>query len=878
MNRLMLLFFYCAILTPFTALPQSITWPVLKHYDKDHVSRIAMPVGGIGTGTISLGGNGQWRDVEVQNKPGKGFFGAPTPKEAPCFLLFTEDNTGVKKSKALLGPVAISDYAGSEGSTAPSHGLPRFASATVDVAYPFMIVNLEDDEMPVAAKVKAFNPLVPGDADASGIPVAIIRYEIRNKTNSPLTIAVAGTLNNFIGMDASRYEVSDFNKAVYYTGAKKNRNAFRQSESLAGLYMTSDSVDNKLDSWGTIALTTRTTNDNTITFRRELSPKGWNANITDMWDDFSDDGMFRDITFEKPSDAPRGGLSVKTQLAPNETKTIEFLLTWHFPNRKDWFARGDQILGNYYANTYNDAWDVAAKVLPVIPVLEQKTSKFVSTLVNSSYPDVIKEAALFNTSTLRTQTAFRLKDGNFFGWEGIFSQIGSCYGSCTHVWNYEQATPFLFGQLATTMRQVEYNYGLDPSTGLMSFRVALPYDMDKNWKLAAADGQMGTIMKVYREWKHSGDDNFLKALYPKVKKALAFAWIPGGWDANKDGVMEGCQHNTMDIEYYGPNPEVGFWYLGALKAAASMAGYMKDREFEATCKRLFEAGSAYMDNQLFNGEFYIHKIEPIADASRIAAGLKSDMGSKTTDNPDFQIGEGCLIDQLVGQYMAHICGLGYLAKPENVKKALQSILKYNYVSSFGDHFNNMRSFALGGEPGLSVTAYPDPAKRPAVPLSYFAEAWSGLEYTAAAGMIFEGMRDDAVKTIADVRKRYDGQKRSPFNEEECGNHYARAMASWASIVAWSEFDYSAQNGTFSITSRPGDYFWSNGYAWGNVKVGEVKNGAAEIAITVSHGSLKISNIDVRGAGIVRLKKPVTLNENVPEGLRATVRAGTDTGR
>lgn len=184
--------------------------------------------------------------MEVQNRPGKGFFGARTAKEAPCFLLYTEDVNGRKNSKALLGPVPLSDYAGSEGSMAPNHGLPRFATATADVAYPFMAVNLDDREMPVSAKVMAFNPFIPGDADASGIPVAVIRYEIHNKTDQPITIAVAGTLNNFIGMDASRYEVSGFNKAVYYNGAKKNRNEFRKSGLLSGLYMTSDSVDSKL--------------------------------------------------------------------------------------------------------------------------------------------------------------------------------------------------------------------------------------------------------------------------------------------------------------------------------------------------------------------------------------------------------------------------------------------------------------------------------------------------------------------------------------------------------------------------------------------------------------------------------------------------------
>lgn len=844
----------------FSAGAQQANWPVLKHYDQEHITKIAMPVGGIGTGTISLGGNGQWKDVEIMNKPGKGFYGASEPKQAPCFLIFTQQQDGTKTTKALMGPIAVSEYPGSEGSMAPNHGLPRFASATVDAAYPFMVINLDDESMPVSARAKVFNPFIPGDADASGIPVAIIRYEIKNKTNGPLTIAVAGTLDNFIGMDGSQYEVSGFNKSIIPIGARKNRNTYKQSPGIAGIFMTSDSVDRTSDTWGTIALTTATDPSATITYRRELNPKGWNSNITDMWDDFSDDGMFRDITFDERQDAPRACLAVNTTLAAGETKEIQFLLTWHFPNRRDWFNEKSVILGNYYANTYSDAWDVAEKTLPEIPALESKTIEFVDLLINSDYPDVIKEAALFNSSTLRTQTTFRLKDGNFFGWEGIFSSIGSCYGNCTHVWNYEQATPFLFGNLATKMREVEYNYGLNDETGLMSFRVALPFNKNANWKLAAADGQMGTVMKVYREWKHSGDDKFLEALYPKVKKALAFAWIPGGWDANKDGVMEGCQHNTMDIEYYGPNPEIGFWYLGALRAASEMAAYMKDKAFEATCRNLFAQGSAWIDANLFNGEFYIHKIQPITDPADIAKGLRSDMGSEELENPDFQIGEGCLIDQLVGQYMAHLCGLGYLAKPENIKAALNSIAEYNYVESFGDHFNNMRSFALGREAGLSVTAYPDPSKRPEIPLSYHAEAWSGLEYTAAAGMIFEGMPDKAVKTVTDVRKRYDGFKRSPFNEEECGNHYARAMASWALIPAWSEFDYSAITGSFTITGKPGNYFWSNGYAWGNATVETTPEGKVNATISVHHGNLKLSRVIVENAGSHKLRKMTILKE------------------
>src|SRR6185369_14962202 len=124
------------------------------------------------------------------------------------------------------------------------------------------------------------------------------------------------------------------------------------------------------------------------------------------------------------------------------------------------------------------------------------------------------------------------------------------------------------------------------------------------------------------------NDDFLKKLWPGVKRALSFAWIPNGWDADQDGVMEGCQHNTMDIEYFGPNPEVEFWYLGALKAAAAMAAYLKDDDFAVKCNKLFANGSKWTDNNLFNGEFYFQKVVPPQSMTRIAYGINGNRDRK----------------------------------------------------------------------------------------------------------------------------------------------------------------------------------------------------------------------------------------------------------
>jgi len=386
----------------------------------------------------------------------------------------------------------------------------------------------------------------------------------------------------------------------------------------------------------------------------------------------------------------------------------------------------------------------------------------------------------------------------------------------------------------------------------MCFRVNLPLERAQEFHKAAADGQMGCIMKMYRDWQLSGDDEMLRTLWPHVKKAVEFCWIPGGWDADKDGVMDGCQHNTMDVEYYGPNPQMGIWYLGALRAAEEMAKHLGDKEFASACRELFHKGRGWIDARLFNGEYYEHEIQPPKDESQIAASLLVGMGAKDPTKPDYQLGAGCLVDQLVGQYMAHVCGLGYLVEREHVRATLRSIMKYNYRENLYDHFNCMRSFALGDEAVLLMASYPK--DRPKNPFSYFTEVMTGFEYTAAVGMLYEDLRNDGLKCISNIRDRYDGRKRSPFDEAECGHHYARAMASWAAVLALSGFNYSGVDKSMTFAAQDGTFFWSNGYAWGNCSLGR-SGGRTHVALSVLHGNLSLSRFVLRGFGEVRFDSP-----------------------
>jgi len=218
-----------------------------------------------------------------------------------------------------------------------------------------------------------------------------------------------------------------------------------------------------------------------------------------------------------------------------------------------------------------------------------------------------------------------------------------------------------------------------------------------------------------------------------------------------------------------------------------------------------------------------------------------------------------LVDQLVGQYMAHVLGLGYLVKEENVKTSLESILKYNQRDGMYEHFNNMRSYAMGDEKALLMASWPN-GGRPEIPFPYWSEVMTGFEYTAAIGMMYEGMEDEGLETIKNIRDRYNGQKRNPFDEAECGHHYARAMASWAGVIAESGFLYSAVDKSMKFKASTGDFFWSNGSAWGMCEI--VKNGKDyKVTLEVLHGNIALNKLQIGENNIKYFKSSKLISEN-----------------
>jgi uncharacterized protein (DUF608 family) len=850
------------------AMTVTCTWPVLRSYSGQNLRKVALPLGGIGTGTISLGGRGDLRDWEVLNRPGKGF-----QPEYSFFCIRTAVPGQEAQLKILEGSIDPSEYEGAFGTKVNHHGLPRFRECSFEAAYPLGQVVLRDPEFPVTVRLKAFNPLIPTDVSASSIPMVVLKYVVENKSSKPLEVSISGHLQNFIGEDGSIRELVPSNSHPYRNDSHSYRegyekfdnfNTYMEELNVKGIFLDSHGVPKESERYGTVALAILDGQD--VTYRDEWANYSWGDALLEMWEDFADDGKLSNLVSKSDSESkqvnskgklfetplPVASIADFRTLQPGEITEFEFVISWNFPNRHAWLSNEDgdmseapysqDIVGNHYSTLYRDAWDVVIQHENKLKSYELETLRFVQAVCNADIPEVIKEAALFNLSTLRSQTLFRTSDGHYFGWEGVGDHNGSCHGSCTHVWNYEQATSHLFGAMAMDMRELEFTEAMH-ANGLMSFRIGLPLEKyAKAWGVAAADGQMGAIMKLFREWRLSGDTEWMRKLWPAAKNAMEFCWIPGGWDADQDGVMEGAQHNTMDVEYFGPNPQVGLWYLGALKAISEMASAVGDQSFAAKCSDLYSHGSGWIDANLFNGEFYEQKIIPPMTAGAVAEGLRHESGATNMADPEFQIGKGCLIDQLVGQYLADVCGLGPLVDSKNQLITLESIYKYNSRDEFYSEFNQMRNFVLGDEKGLLMATYPH-GGRPRRPFPYFNEVMTGFEYTVAIGMIYQGLTEKGTQVIENIRSRYDGYKRNPFNEAECGHHYARAMASWGALLAWTGQQYDARNGflTFTrATSEPTP--WFTGFGWGTIQ-----QRGEKLHLTVNAGEIYLTHIGINGS-------------------------------
>jgi len=815
----------------------------MRSFTGAQLDQIAFPLGGIGTGTVSLGGRGNLRDWEIHNRPGKNKF-LPITFFAGWFK---ED--GTEPVARVLERRVLPPYHNGHGyDRSALQGVARLEEATFRGEYPFAWIDFRDRQVPVKVALEAYTPFVPLDADASSYPAAIFNWTFTNPGKKSVEVSLLASMHNPIG----RQDIG------VKSEIKSLLNQYRTDNNIHGIWFTAPELPQNDPNQMTAALSTPWRQADVQT---NLYKGGWWDSAHILWDDFAADGHLEpNIVSEFSSNstdgkgAPptmhffdlaqhKGGywagvLCLRAKVKPGETVTLPVTIAWHSPFLKSW--TDNIICRTYVANQFRDAWDAASRLQQNLNALEAPTRKFHADFYSSTLPEVALDAAGSQASIIRTNTCIRLADGQFYGWEGCSDDVGCCHGTCTHVWNYEQALAFLFPQLERSIRRNEFLNSTDPR-GKMDFRTSMPAN-SRTWNHpACGDGQMGCIIRLYRDWQVSGDEAFLRESWPGAQRALEYAWTePGGWDADKDGVMEGVQHNTYDIEFYGPNPLMSVMYLGALEAGARIADHLGDSKLAREYRQIAANGRKRIEKKLFNGAYYIQKVEvgahvevpghlqgPLESAAEgcgTACDCNQPPGGKTparVPGKDFEVkyqhAGGCLSDQLLGQWASHVAGLGHVLDSEQVATALESIYRHNFCAEIGSFSNVQRIYALNDEAGLLLCSWPD-GDRARLPFPYCDEVWTGIEYQVAAHLIYEDRVDLGLALAKAVRERYDGLRRNPWNEVECGHHYARAMASWSLLTALTGFSYSLPEGRLGFAPKLNAEkfrgFFSVGSGWG----------------------------------------------------------------
>lgn len=812
---------------------------ITNRYSKNNLTQIAMPLGGIGAGSICLNGFGGLQDFSIRNRPNIG----PLPDrfnrdmDAAFAVLHIKGKKSV--TRLLEGPFPPERMfnLGLHGNgyvQRKYEGLPRFREATFEGAYPFGQVELSDVDIPLTAVVTGWNPFIPLDDVASSIPGAILEYVLHNPSKEKVEFEFSYHLSHLVPES---------------TTLEGTRNTVIPGKGI----LFSNIVHPKSEIFGNASLTLISQKP---IIKAMWLRGGWLDAISSLWRELESERFLPNDGKSGAGKSGRNGGSVLVsgKLDPGASLTIPVLITWYFPNsylaiEKDKIPvdaeNPEPKWRPFYTSQWKDAKDVATFVHKNYASLRTRTEAFQKALFSSTVPPEVIEAVSANLAIIKSPTVLRQENGNLWGWEGCFTDEGCCYGSCTHVWNYAQSIAHLFPGLERTLREQEFERSMD-ETGHVSFRSSLPDGPSVHDFHAAADGQLGGIMKLYRDWQISGDHEWMRRMYPLAKRSLEYCIRQ--WDPDRNGVLAEPHHNTYDVEFWGPDGMCSSVYVGALCAMSLLAGHVGEEVEAAEYQKLGALAAAFMDSELFNGEYYEQKVQyrGLRDNSFLKSiADKTSKEEKETlrilkkEGPKYQYGEGCLSDGIVGAWMAEIYGIPTPLNPFNVRKNLESIFRYNFRKNLVDHANPQRpGYAWGNEPGLLICSWPH-GKKPTLPFPYSDEVMTGMEYQVAGHLITQGMVKEGLTIVRAIRSRFDGRIRNPWNEYECGSFYARAMASYALLGAFSGFRYSAVDQTLwfspKLSKRPFSSFFSTASGYGVIRLDQ-----NALTISLIEGSLKIA--------------------------------------
>jgi non-lysosomal glucosylceramidase len=784
-----------------------------------HLKYIGMPINGICTGQVYLGGDGKlWRwNITGQRN---------IPKENPKGRRYLDPdiaNSPIEQGFAL--------EIGDQTYTLDKEG---FEQVEFTNQYPMAKVAYQDKNCPLSVVLKAYTPFIPLNRDDSSYPFITMEYTLTNDSEHTQESTIAGWIPN---ISAENYPKYTFDK-----NPRPNKTfTYNQLEKLSSVECAA-TIDSKIQpELGAMALA----------LLSEKAPSLVNLDVVKSFQVFTKNTnpyQHGDKVQNKHNSEKLACLGQKISLQPGESKTVSFALSWHVPITnydKAFGAKKENklFLTNHYSTLANSATDVARKIADRKNELSQTTQSWTDTWYDSSLPYWFLERTIVTVNCIQTEMGQRVaateklpEHYNFF--EGV----RCCPGNCTHVFHYAQGLSRLFPTIERECRdKIEYGLGFDQQTGVMQHRHSDSKFGD------AIDGNCGTILRVYRESQMTTDYTFLASIWQRTK--LSMEHVIEKWDGDEDGMLKGAQHNTLDEPWFGQVHWLINLYHAALKVSAIMATKMGEHKLAKRYQQIAAKGSSAMVDLLWRDEFgyFIHKPGP---------GELEKHGSTN----------GCHIDQVLGDSWLWNVGVEGVLPKDKVRQSLESLWKYNFspnVGAFREKITEGRWYAGPGDAGLVMSSFPfgkvEPKSGKKSYAGYLNECMTGFEWQVSAHMIWEGMVEKGLAIAKAINDRYQPELRNPYNEIECSDHYSRAMASYGAYLAMCGYQYDGPEGKLGFAPRlqPDNFkaAFTTAEGWGSFSQ-KLENDKQLASLSLRYGKLSLNEFAVdnlKRADIIEVK-------------------------
>ncbi|MEI2272474.1 GH116 family glycosyl hydrolase [Sphingobacterium sp. ML3W] len=795
---------------------------------KNELQYIGMPVGGLHAGTVYAGGDGRLWLWQIYNETYEGIKEGIEPKLVQWYNGREYVNIRPRDGAAYIEP-AIADnlrvleqgfsvtISGNGNVQTRELRKEHWDEVIFESAYPSCKIIYLAEDSPLDIELHIYSPFIPLDAENSSLPMTTMHLKAKNKTKHKVQVAFCAWLEN--GVHKPRKEFKGVTKLAQVVSIENVQSILYscegvpQAEKLAGDYGTMALYCDAVDATA-------------------------NA-MVDSWPFDPAQKKFGKESASVPFDQLQiGNIIVQREISPQSTDAVSYAISWHFNNPHPLLREKikDAQQGYWYGTKFSDASDVLKYYHQHRDDLNKFTLTWVETWYNSTLPHWFLDRTLVNIGTLATANTYRFASGRFWAWEGV----GACAGTCTHVWQYGQTMSRLFPELERNLRETtDLGVGFVPESGAIIFRAE--YETRP-----AIDGQAGVILRFYREHQMSEDNGFLAHNWQKLKKAVQFIIDQ---DRNGDGMTDTPMENTLDAVWEGEIAWIVGLCLAAVKAAELMAIEMNDQVFQKTCAQYVSKGMTAMDTELFNGEYYIHR--PNKEFGR------KKLGSYNT----------CHIDQVYGQAWTFQVNLPRINSVEKTRSALKALWNYNFTMDVGPYIRthlNGRPYALSGEGGMVMNTNPNNETAAygediTWQLGYFHECMSGFEHQVAAHMMAEGMVEESLILTRCIHERYDAAKRNPYNEIECSDHYARAMASYGTFINACGYQYHGPKKHLGFAPRMQHADFKAAFTaatgWGTYQ--QTQRSSFEAMISLTYGSLGL-----RTLSIGHLSKPPRQTKNL----------------